>query len=211
MKRKTKFFILAILLVISVAAYIKVSKANEDQSLKEIQYREHLLNTVDSLNQLNDSLLKEIGYNKNLRIEAQNLIGRNIPESFTDTDMRTVYAVAKRHHLPVEIILKLIYAESSFKASAKSNVGASGYMQIMPKTYKAFADTLGIKVHDNTANLEVGIYYLNHLHDMWKGYSNRWHLTLMSYNYGPSKIASNIEYYSSEQFQKYDYIRKILN
>lgn len=46
--------------------------------------------------------------------------------------LRTLHAEATRANLPPELIIALIQVESAFKQYAVSNVGAQGFMQVMP-------------------------------------------------------------------------------
>lgn len=159
---------------------------------------------------LTDSLRDQTEF-LNLRKKALLLTGFNIPLSFGKRELEIVFQESKKYSIPPALVLRLIKAESSFRAKAVSSAGASGYMQIMPRTYKVYADILKIEKHDKYANLKVGIYYLNNLYKRFKGYGeDRWRLTLLSYNFGPSRVKNNIDYFLSDKFKNYSYIRKIL-
>ena len=63
----------------------------------------------------------------------------------------------------------LMRQESRFATSAKSNVGASGLMQIMPSTARWIAKKLGLKsyrddlLHQLDTNLKLGTYYMKNV------------------------------------------------
>ena len=84
----------------------------------------------------------------------------------------------------------LIRQESRFIAGAKSRVGASGLMQLMPGTAKWVARQLGLKnwrwseVTDINTNVSLGTYYLKHVLDKLDGHPV---LASAAYNAGPGR------------------------
>jgi soluble lytic murein transglycosylase len=84
----------------------------------------------------------------------------------------------------------LIRQESRFVQVAKSNVGASGLMQLMPTTAKWVAKKLGLKgfhhslVHELDTNIALGTYYLKHVYDLL---DNSPVLATAAYNAGPAR------------------------
>jgi soluble lytic murein transglycosylase len=84
----------------------------------------------------------------------------------------------------------LIRQESRFIAGAKSRVGASGLMQLMPGTAKWVARQLGLKnwrwsqVTDIDTNVSLGTYYLKHVLDKLDGHPV---LASAAYNAGPGR------------------------
>ncbi len=84
----------------------------------------------------------------------------------------------------------LIRQESRFITSAKSTVGASGLMQLMPETAKMVARKIGItgfdnkQVNDISTNLKLGTSYLRMLHEQLDGSIV---LASAGYNAGPGR------------------------
>jgi len=85
-------------------------------------------------------------------------------------------------------------AESRLKASAKSNVGALGIMQIMPKTFKEITrknpSIKGTRGHPRW-NIAAGIYYDRQIWKIWKEdrpIQDRINFTFGSYNAGRGNI-----------------------
>lgn len=73
--------------------------------------------------------------------------------------VRYVYAQAKAYGLQGELVMGLIAAESSFRPSVKSNIGAVGYTQVWPKWHQ---DKIrGRDIYDPYVNIEVGIQFLS--------------------------------------------------
>lgn len=80
--------------------------------------------------------------------------------------------------------------ESRFMHYAKSGVGASGLMQLMPATAKWAAKRMGLTgysndmIHDLGTNIEIGTYYMRHTLDLMNGQTV---MATAAYNAGPSR------------------------
>ncbi|BBP02040.1 transglycosylase SLT domain-containing protein [Sulfuriferula nivalis] len=97
---------------------------------------------------------------------------------------------AKESGLDEAWVYGLIRQESRFVSHAKSGVGASGLMQIMPATAHWIAKKLGIKrfqtedLHDMDTNMQFGMYYLKTIQ---QSLDNSDVLATAAYNAGPSR------------------------
>jgi soluble lytic murein transglycosylase len=82
----------------------------------------------------------------------------------------------------------LIRQESRFIVDARSRVGASGLMQLMPATAKWVAKKMGLKrigdVTEVDTNITLGTYYLRHVLDSLDGHPV---LASAAYNAGPGR------------------------
>lgn len=80
--------------------------------------------------------------------------------------------------------------ESRFMHYAKSGVGASGLMQLMPTTAKWVAKRMGLNgydnsmIHDLSTNIEFGTYYMRYALDLMGGQAV---MATAGYNAGPSR------------------------
>lgn len=80
--------------------------------------------------------------------------------------------------------------ESRFMDSAKSGVGASGLMQLMPATAKWIAGKAGIEdyhhgmIHELETNIALGTYYLRYTLELMNGQTV---MATAAYNAGPSR------------------------
>ncbi|MCS6894282.1 MAG: lytic transglycosylase domain-containing protein, partial [Deltaproteobacteria bacterium] len=122
-----------------------------------------------------ETIIKKYGKHRN---NAHHLADKIIRESFAQGyDPLFVAAVIK--------------SESAFNAFAKSYVGATGLMQIMPATskviekFKDFTPVIGSSLTDPDYNLKLGIRYLRYLDEM---FNNNKVLVLLAYNWGPGRV-----------------------
>ena len=84
-------------------------------------------------------------------------------------------------------IYGLIRQESRFVQIARSGVGASGLMQLMPATARWVANKVGLTrftTNDVDTNLQLGTWYLRHVYDILDGQEV---LATAAYNAGPSR------------------------
>lgn len=97
---------------------------------------------------------------------------------------------AKESGLDEAWVYGLIRQESRFVSHAKSGVGASGLMQIMPATAHWIANKLHIKrfqtedLHDLDTNMQFGMYYLKTIQ---QSLDNSDVLATAAYNAGPTR------------------------
>jgi len=100
-----------------------------------------------------------------------------------------VLAAAKEVGLDPAYMYGLIRQESRFIVAAKSNVGASGLMQVMPATAAWTARKLSIDyrpelITDRMTNLRIGAGYLKLILDDFQGAQA---MAAAAYNAGPSR------------------------
>ncbi|PKO64214.1 MAG: lytic murein transglycosylase, partial [Betaproteobacteria bacterium HGW-Betaproteobacteria-17] len=97
---------------------------------------------------------------------------------------------AREHALDEAWMFGLMRQESRFVNVARSSVGASGLMQIMPATASWIAQRLGIKgfhpreMQDPAKNIQFGAYYLKHVQTSLDGSPV---LATAAYNAGPGR------------------------
>jgi peptidoglycan lytic transglycosylase len=104
--------------------------------------------------------------------------------------------------------------ESEFNAAAKSPVGASGLMQLMPATAKAVAKAY--KVQFSAAQLTNAAYNTQlgeaHLRDLIDSYNGSYFLSLAAYNAGGGRVAEWIKAFGdprNPQVDPIDWIERI--
>lgn len=101
-----------------------------------------------------------------------------------------IRAAARNEGIDEAWIYGLTRQESRFMHYAKSSVGASGLMQLMPATAKWAAKKMGLKsysndsIHDLNTNIGIGTYYMRYTLEMLNGQAV---LATAAYNAGPSR------------------------
>ncbi len=130
---------------------------------------------------------------------------------------------ARENQLDEAWVFGLIRQESRFVSVARSGVGASGLMQIMPDTSRWIARQLGIKafrsrdMEDPATNIQFGAYYLKHVQDSLDGSPV---LATAAYNAGPrraqlwrdSRAMEGAVYIESIPFaETRDYVKKVMS
>jgi soluble lytic murein transglycosylase len=130
---------------------------------------------------------------------------------------------ARENQIDEAWVFGLMRQESRFVNVARSSVGASGLMQIMPATARWIAKRLGIKrfdpvdMRDPARNIQFGAYYLKHIQTSLDGSPV---LATAAYNAGPSRAqrwrdARSMEaavYIESIPFaETRDYVKKVMS
>jgi soluble lytic murein transglycosylase len=130
---------------------------------------------------------------------------------------------ARENQIDEAWVFGLMRQESRFVNVARSSVGASGLMQIMPTTARWIARRLGIKrfhpneMQDPAKNIQFGAYYLKHVQSSLDGSPV---LATAAYNAGPSRAqrwrdARPMEaavYIESIPFaETRDYVKKVMS
>ena len=114
---------------------------------------------------------------------------QRFPMPFKDA----VVARAKQINLDPAYVYGLIRQESRFIMDARSSVGASGLMQVMPATARWTAKKIGItdfqahQINDRDTNIAIGTGYLKLVLDDFAGSMA---LAAAAYNAGPSRPRS---------------------
>lgn len=131
--------------------------------------------------------------------------------------------VAQEQQLDPAWVYGLMRQESRFVTNAKSSVGASGLMQLMPKTARWVAKKIGLKdykhakVYDHDINILLGTTYMRLVLD---DLDNHPLLASAAYNAGPSrakrwrhhKATEGAIYAETIPFDETrDYVQKVLN
>ena len=97
---------------------------------------------------------------------------------------------SKERKLDPNLVRALILQESYYNPKAKSAVGATGLMQLMPPTAKEHARKLGIafatsRLENPEVNVRLGTYHLRMLLNMFRGNT---YLAVASYNAGQGNV-----------------------
>jgi soluble lytic murein transglycosylase len=98
-----------------------------------------------------------------------------------------VRSASRTHAVAPDLVNGIIWVESRFHVNARSNKGACGLMQLMPRTGRQVARAIGLPYHpyDPQFNIHAGTYYFSRLVDRFAGNLT---LALAAYNTGPGRV-----------------------
>ncbi len=114
---------------------------------------------------------------------SKNLLRELFPKPY----LGKIRKIASEEIDPI-ILLSLIRQESAFNPEARSHVGATGLMQLMPSTARTIQKRVKHQHLKNpTTNLKLGSKYFEYLYNKYKG---NLVYTLSAYNAGESRVTS---------------------
>ncbi len=130
---------------------------------------------------------------------------RILKEAYPNRYWDLVQKVSSKHDFDPRIFHALVREESSFNPDAKSWAGARGLSQLMPATARHVAGRMGISVNSTTitdpeTNLSIGSWYLDYLHDYFKGNS---FLAVPAYNAGEGNVGKWAKEWGSRPTDEY--------
>src|SRR6185436_4689005 len=95
---------------------------------------------------------------------------------------KIIYSEAKKNDLPPELVAAVAHTESKFVPTARSNRGAVGLMQLVPRTGR----WLGAQnLADPVQNIQAGAKYLRYLSDRFNGDNQK---AIAAYNAGEGNV-----------------------
>jgi len=100
-----------------------------------------------------------------------------------DTDA-LIRLAAKKHLVPAAFVKSIVAAESNFKCDAVSPKGAIGFMQLMPRTARAY----GADPNIPEQNIDAGTRYLRDLMEKYSKHRNPLKRVIAAYNAGPRTV-----------------------
>src|SRR5207244_4653059 len=93
-----------------------------------------------------------------------------------------IHEKAKKYDVDPALVAAVMETESRFRASAHSQVGARGLMQLMPRTGR----WLGARnLYDPEQNLDAGVKYIKYLQKRFHGNVKQ---TIAAYNAGEGNV-----------------------
>ena len=190
-----KVIIFILVLIFPIFSYAG-NQQYENLKAETQQLMSHMISdsppTISSFDNKNEEILWINSMKKHLV-----KFSRNIDDS--DNLLKTIHYESTRAGLDPVLVLGLIQVESGFKKYSLSEVGARGYMQVMP----FWVDVIGKKDHNLfhlRTNLRYGCTILRHYLDIEKGNMSR---ALGRYNGSLGKPEyPNAVFAATNQFRK---------
>lgn len=127
---------------------------------------------------------------------SDNILKNQLLLRFPLTYYSYVQKLAQQYQISPALIYATIRQESTFLKDIKSDAGAYGLMQILPKTAKTIAKHAKIPYTDPKElfvpekNLHIGVAYLNNLNQQFHAHPI---LTMAAYNAGPKQVRNWIK------------------
>lgn len=113
--------------------------------------------------------------------------------------------VSVRHGIDPALVHAVVEAESNYRPTARSQMGARGLMQVMPATARELGVRSAGRLFDPKENLEAGVRYLKVLLERFDGDLR---FALAAYNAGPAAVA---KYAGVPPFREtQEYVRRVL-
>jgi soluble lytic murein transglycosylase-like protein len=109
----------------------------------------------------------------------------SVKEQFFKTEVpfgSIIYNEAKKNDLRPELVAAVVHTESKFKPTARSQRGAVGLMQLVPRTGKWMGAT---NLADPAQNIMAGAKYLRYLTDRFGGDEQK---AIAAYNAGEGNV-----------------------
>ncbi len=119
---------------------------------------------------------------------------------------KIVRDVSRRTAVPAEFIWGIMRAESSYRASAISPVGAMGLMQIMPGTGKQMAYLMKLENFEPAALLNPEVALLvgsSYLQRLLKKFEGEIPLAAAAYNAGPHRVKTWLNLFGNRELDEF--------
>ncbi len=164
---------MTILLLSTIAVSIIITnKIRENHTKEVVELKSEIINLnykVAIKSTLTDSLISIMESDDYLYHLIKKESSIEIPTHVDPKFIRYMYEEAISKNIPIDIMFRLVKKESSFYNNAISPVGAYGFMQLMPRTYRIYCERLNIEQFPYTEekNIYIGTYMLAELYEHW--------------------------------------------
>lgn len=143
---------------------------------------------------------------RNVFVEEMTRINDAIRKEFFNASMPfgdIIHEKAEKYDVDPLLVAAVIEQESKFRHNAKSQVGARGLMQLMPKTGR----WMGARdLYDPEQNVDAGVRYIKYLQSRFDGNLNK---TIAAYNAGEGNVR---RYNGIPPFREtQQYVKKVLH
>jgi len=133
------------------------------------------------------------------------MINNSIREQFFKSELpfgELIHRKAAKYHVDPTLVVAVMETESRFKTRARSHVGATGLMQLMPRTGR----WMGAKnLYDPEQNVDAGVKYLKYLDGRFDGDRKK---VIAAYNAGEGNV---MKYGGTPPFNETrSYVNKVL-
>lgn len=128
-------------------------------------------------------------------------------QSFLEGLDSTIRDIAIEEGVDPDVLVGLVYRESSGNQGARSDAGAIGLTQLLPGT----AAEMGVDPYNATDNLRGGARYLHQMLERYEGYEDSYRYALSAYNTGPGNVDTAISIHGGIASYTEGYVQDILD
>jgi membrane-bound lytic murein transglycosylase MltF len=179
------------LAVAGTAAPIALSHYQNELRVNDTQETTATVKTPDSSEEGVQTAIRKMGARDQEDAKDRESIITKSLEKYTSFHLtrelaEQIYDAARLNRIDPEVAFGLVRAESSFKNTSTSEVGAVGLTQLMPRTAQFLEPGVSrAQLREPGTNLRIGFGYLRSLIDKYGGDEN---LALLAYNRGPGTV-----------------------
>lgn len=176
------------LAIAGVGAPIGINRYQE--ALRTDASHERLVAHANAQQEVDDAALAGAWAEMNEEQQRSEVIEAKLEENreyrLTRELAEDIYEAAVEAEVDPDVAFGLVRAESSFRNTATSPVGAVGLTQLMPRTAAWMQPGVTVdELRDQKTNLRVGFKYLRYLVNKYEGDTR---LALLAYNRGPGTV-----------------------
>ncbi len=174
----------------------------ENQSIPTLLSVKDQQTFVDALNNLKQQ--RYINQLKHYKLKHYLMTLYDLPEKEVELILRSASLNANRYNLDTELILAIVFVESSYNRVARSNRGALGLMQVVPKWHIDKINQYGgvDVLFDISTNIHIGTEILAEYLEK----ENDLATALMRYN---GSLNDKTQRYPTRVLEKYEYLKKL--
>ncbi|NDC36464.1 MAG: lytic transglycosylase domain-containing protein [Proteobacteria bacterium] len=205
--------------VVATFAFLAVSKHSFRSEQATVQSAKVALPTLfrptsrDAfLRQLNFQYKRELNTKINYVADKISAVGK-LESSKAVNLAKLIVLESYNQNIDPLFVAAVIKKESTFKTHARSHRGATGLMQLMPRTGEHLSRQEGVaweglgSLQDPTTNIRLGIAYIKELKASFRGNAEH---ALIAYNWGPSNLSRALKNRSPIPSSTVNYARGVI-
>jgi soluble lytic murein transglycosylase-like protein len=197
-----KIMIVAVIMILGGAFYA-IDNATQKIASANVESLDKQQEELDQLNKDAIKLQKEV---EEARIKKEQLIREMYPikvaqqQGYSAEVGKAIIRSSKEFGVKTELIMGMIYSESTWRNLPPNECGATGLMQVTYNTARNVAEDLGmdknnIDLNDPSTNIRLGTYIISNLIRQYGDINT----ALTAYNMGEGGMKDYVAYYGTSR------------